>query len=160
MASEQLVAGTVLRVRLAVVIEASTVLKYQQLICKAEGTLLKSEGLETLLDLNGVVIAQERGYWVKFEAHRVALTEHIPHGISYSLTLHDNYNQRIMGFDNAHAPKGGRRRRYQGQIVEYDHYHRNLTCKGVSYEFDSPAQLVEDFWSAVDNALRSCNLIK
>lgn len=117
------------------------------------------EGLEALLDLDGVIIAQERGYWVKFEAHRVTPTECIPHGISYSLTLHDNHNQRIMGFDNAHTPKGGRRKRYQGQVVEYDHHHQNMMCKGVPYEFDSPAQLIKDFWNAVDTALRSHGII-
>jgi len=31
--------------------------------------------------------------------------KHIPHGIKYSLTLHDKYNKRIIGFDNAHAFK-------------------------------------------------------
>ena len=91
-----------------------------------------TNGLDTLLDLDGVIIAQERGYWVKFEAHRIAPSRQIPHGISYSLTLHDNHNQRIMGFDNAHAPKGGRRKRFQGRVVEYDHHHQDQRCKGVA----------------------------
>lgn len=125
-----------------------------------EGAVSHTDGLDALLDLDGVIIAQERGYWVKFEAHRVEEpTKHIPHGISYSLTLHDNHNQRIMGFDNAHTPKGGRKKRYQGQVVEYDHHHQSENCKGVPYEFDSPGQLIEDFWKAVDTTLRSHDVI-
>ena len=121
---------------------------------------MRSDGLETLLEMDGWVIAQEKGYWVKIGASRVIPSNNIPHGISYSLTLHDNHNQRVMGFDNSHVPKGGRRRKFQGQIVEYDHYHKDLTCKGVPYHFDSPAQLVEDFWKAVDKTLTSHGVIQ
>ena len=58
-------------------------------------------GLETLLDFDGNVFGLNKGYWVKFDVHRVVPNEHIPHGISYSLTLHDRNNIRIIGFDNA-----------------------------------------------------------
>ncbi len=68
--------------------------------------------LESLLELHGLCIAQEGGYWVKFEVFEVTPTSHIPHGVSYSLTLHDKYNQRVMGFDNAHTPKAGKRKRF------------------------------------------------
>ena len=66
------------------------------------------DGLESLLDLNGMCIAQEGGHWVKFDVFEVIPSPHIPHGISYSLTLHNKYNQRVMGFDNAHTQKAGR----------------------------------------------------
>jgi hypothetical protein len=122
--------------------------------------MTRNVGLDTLLDLDGDIVAQEGGYWVKFEVHRVKPSTHIPHGIAYSLTLHDNHNQRIMGFDNAHTPKGGRKKRYQGQVIEYDHHHQDKHCKGVPYVFDSPAQLIEDFWKAVDNTLRRHGVIK
>ena len=65
----------------------------------------KDKGLETLLDLNGVVIDQEKGYWVKFEIYKTDITKERPHGLSYSLTLHEKYGKRIMGYDNAHAYK-------------------------------------------------------
>ena len=59
-------------------------------------------GLETLLSLSGYVFYLESGgHWVKFEAHQVAPTKYIPHGISYSLTMHDWNNERFVGFDNA-----------------------------------------------------------
>jgi len=61
--------------------------------------------LETLLDLNGEIFPMDNGYWTKFEASRVTPTAQIPHGIKYSLTLHDRNNTRVLGFDNAHAFK-------------------------------------------------------
>jgi hypothetical protein len=65
-----------------------------------------------------------------------------------------------MGFDNAHIPKGGRKKRFQGQVVQYDHQHRSLKCKGIPYNFDSPEQMVMDFWNAVDDALRRHGIVK
>lgn len=46
-------------------------------------------GLDTLLDLDGSILEQEGGYWIKVEVCRVPLSRHAPHGIRYSLTLHD-----------------------------------------------------------------------
>lgn len=48
-------------------------------------------GLVTLLDLDGSSLEQEGGYWMKIEARRVTASEHLLHGIRYSLTLHDKY---------------------------------------------------------------------
>ena len=67
--------------------------------------LKEDKTLETLLDLNGEIFPMENGYWTKFEASRVTPIRQIPHGIRYSLTLHDRNNTRILGFDNAHAVK-------------------------------------------------------
>lgn len=53
--------------------------------------------IDTLLDLDGVVIEQPGGHWVKFDVRRVDAREAIPHGIRYSLTLHDRHGVRIMG---------------------------------------------------------------
>ncbi len=46
-------------------------------------------GLDTLLDLDGSILGQEGGYWIKIEARRVPTSDHAQHGISYSLTLHE-----------------------------------------------------------------------
>jgi hypothetical protein len=68
--------------------------------------MTRDTGLNTLLELNGVEYWLNENCWVKFEAYEVKeVTPQIPHGIRYSLTLHDRYNKRIMGFDNAHAFK-------------------------------------------------------
>lgn len=113
----------------------------------------KDHGLETLLDLDGVVIEQTQGFWVKFEVTRAEVTLHRPHGIRYSLTLHDRYGQRVMGYDNAHAIKLPQKYKYVGQKIEYDHHHRHSSDKGVPYEFESAFQLLEDFFNSVDEIL-------
>jgi len=109
--------------------------------------------LQTLLDLDGRIYWPNSRYWVKFEAKRVKATEQIPHGIKYSLTLHDANNRRIVGFDNAHAVKkaGRRRKKYTGRIVSWVHVHE---CEKTSpYEFESASQLISDFWKAVDECI-------
>ncbi len=103
--------------------------------------------LETLLNLNGEVFPMENGCWTKFEAYRVDPSEQIPHGISYSLTLHDKNNRRVIGFDNAHAVKP-KRKKYGARKVTWDHKHQQE--KVFSYEFESAGQLLMDFWEAVD----------
>jgi hypothetical protein len=103
--------------------------------------------LRTLLDLNDIIFYMEDGYWVKFEAWKVKPTKHIPHGIRYSLTLHDGNNARIIGYDNAHncLPKN---RRYKARKETWDHIHEKR--KIYPYEFDSASQLIDDFWETVE----------
>ncbi len=62
------------------------------------------KSLEYLLALDGEVLVQEGGYWVKIEARQMARSREVRHGIRYSLTLHDSSGVRVLGFDNAHAP--------------------------------------------------------
>lgn len=94
----------------------------------------KDSGLDTLLDLNGSIIDQGDGYWIKIEAKWLENpTDERPHGIKYSLSLHDSNNLRILGFDNAHAIKSSKTN--CNKPVVYDHKHRNSKDKGVAYEF-------------------------
>lgn len=67
------------------------------------------ETLVTLLNLNGEIFPMDNGYWTKFEAFWVSPNQHVPHGVRYSLTLHDRYNRRVLEFDNAHAIKLAKR---------------------------------------------------
>ena len=67
--------------------------------------MMRSSAIDTLLDLNGSILDQGNGYWIKLEAWRVEVSAQIPHGIRYSLTLHEPYGNRILGYDNAHAVK-------------------------------------------------------
>jgi predicted metal-dependent hydrolase len=92
----------------------------------------------------------ENGYWTKFEAYRVEPCQYIPHGISYSLTLHDRYRNRVIGFDNAHAVKP-KKKKFGARKLTWDHRHQLETV--ATYEFASAAQLLEDFWAAVDRYL-------
>ncbi|NYT67205.1 toxin-antitoxin system TumE family protein [Pusillimonas noertemannii] len=105
--------------------------------------------IDTLLDLDGSILDQEGGYWIKLEAWRVEASEAIPHGVRYSLTLHEPYGRRILGYDNAHAIKPPKRYKYAGRILAYDHKHRHATDKGVPYEFQSVQQLLSDFFADV-----------
>ncbi len=103
--------------------------------------------LETLLNLNGEIFPMENGYWTKFEAYQVEPSQQIPHGICYSLTLHDKSNRRVVGFDNAHAIKP-KRKKYGARKMTWDHKHRQE--KVFSYEFETAGQLLEHFWEAVE----------
>ncbi len=68
-----------------------------------------------------------------------------PHGVKYSLTLHDPDGRRIYGLDNAH--KAGRRR-------EFDHRHVYGARQIVGYAFRGPVALLEDFYREVERILR------
>lgn len=102
--------------------------------------------LENLLNLHGEVFPMENGHWVKFEAIAIKATATVPHGVKYSLTLHDKRNHRIIGYDNAHSFKPTQK--YGAKKETYDHIHKKMEV--VSYEFESCAQLMEDFWKSVE----------
>ena len=76
-----------------------------------------------------------------------------PHGIRYSLTLHDPYGKPILGYDNAHLVKPPKKFKYAGRIMAYDHKHRHASDEGVPYEFKDAQQLINDFFADVDRIL-------
>lgn len=116
--------------------------------------LPKNPGITTLIELHGQIIDQGDGYWIKIEAWQVAVTEEIPHGIRYSLTLHEPYGKRILGYDNAHAAKRPKKFGYSGIRLPYDHKHQHASDNGVPYEFRDAYQLLADFFSEVDRVLK------
>ena len=59
--------------------------------------------IDVLLSMHGEQVYRDDGYWWKIEAWSVPPTEERPHGIRYNLTLHNKYNKRVFGHDNAHA---------------------------------------------------------
>lgn len=110
------------------------------------------EGLETLLDFDGeIIFVDPEGHWIKFVVKEIQPTKHQPHGLKYSLTLHDHANNRIFGIDNAHSPKIKKRKRFSARIITWDHVHKY--DKIEEYQFDSPAQLIEDFFIGVETML-------
>jgi hypothetical protein len=108
-------------------------------------------GLAILLDLDGetFVVDPSGNYTVRFIAKRVPPSRERPHGLSYSLTLHDETGARIVGFDNAHAEpaRKGRPRR-----ARHDHRHRLSSIR--PYEYRDPITLLEDFWAEVYAVLK------
>lgn len=113
------------------------------------------KGLQYLLDLDGSILVQEDGSWIKIEARLLdEPTRASPHGIKYCLTLHDRSGKRILGFDNAHPIKTRKRGRFTGRIIVYDHKHTHPADKGIPYTFESAEQLLNDFFAEVDKALK------
>lgn len=111
----------------------------------------EDETLETLLDLDGEIFPMENGYWTKFEATRIARSQHAPHGIKYSLTLHDRNGMRILGFDNAHAFKP-KRKKHGSRKTTWDHKHKRSIVS--PYELESASQLLKDFWTEVYRVIK------
>jgi len=103
--------------------------------------------LETLLSLNGEIYPMEKGYWVKFEAWKIEATPERPFGLSYSITLHDRNNTRILGYDNAHAVKT-KKRGFHARKTTWDHKHKMEMV--TEYQFTAAGQLLEDFWKEVN----------
>ena len=104
------------------------------------------------LELNGTIhfVDERCKYRVKIEAKRTEVTPERPHGLSYSLTLHDADNERILGFDNAHPVRsrkgpGGKQHRF--------HDHRHCYDRTRVYHFVDTATLITDFYDAVDRIL-------
>src|SRR5882724_10941163 len=112
------------------------------------------EGLGYLLDLNRSRIGYENGYWVAIRAVRVEADELRPHGLQYSLTLHNQDGDRILGYDNSHrvdTATGPARRSKRPTAL--DHIDRKRR-RSVPYRFTTPFKLLEDFFAAVDDILR------
>ena len=115
--------------------------------------------LDALLDLDGQVlfVDPEGKYWVKFVVKRVDASSERPHGLNYSLNLHDEAGERLVGFDNAHSVRG--RSGPSGKKEKpHDHKHRIRTIK--PYEYQDAAALLGDFWVEVDAVLTEKGVIQ
>jgi hypothetical protein len=119
---------------------------------------VRDHSLDTLLDLDGqvFVVDPDGKYWVKFTVTKVDASPEKPHGLDYSLTLHGEKGQRLVGFDNAHPVKknsspGGRK-----HIIQ-DHRHRRGSV--MPYEYASAVKLLTDFWAEVDAVLKKKGII-
>ena len=87
---------------------------------------------------------------MKFEVKRTEVTPERPHGLRYSLTLHAEHGERLVGFDNAH---GVTSRSGPGAKTPeaFDHRHRLRTIK--PYDYQDAAGLLADFWKEVEAVL-------
>lgn len=107
-----------------------------------------------MLDLNGEILVQNHGYWIKIEAWETEPTAATPFGIRYSLTLHAPNGQRVLGFDNAHQVKSEKRQKYRAKRTNHDHKHVSSKDPGTPYEFQTVTQLLSDFFSEVDQLIK------
>ena len=114
---------------------------------------IRDRSLDTLLDLDGqvFVVDPDGKYWVRFSVKRVDPTPERPHGLSYSLTLHTESGERLVGFDNAHSvqPTAGPASKSRKR---HDHKHRLRTVR--PYDYKDAATLLADFWAEVDAVLK------
>ena len=113
----------------------------------------RDPSLDTLLLLDGESFAADADgkCWVKFVVKQVAVSPERPHGLNYSLTLHDEDGERLLGFDNAHAVRessgpGARTR------IEYDHKHSGERVR--FYVYTDAVTLLADFWTEVEAILQ------
>jgi hypothetical protein len=112
----------------------------------------RDPGIDTLIALHGTEYEIDAGkHWVKFRVYTVPASAGRPHGIAYSLTLHDARGRRLVGFDNAHpiratAGPGAR------LPMEYDHQHRLGTSR--PYRYSDAMTLLEDFWQETEAVLQ------
>lgn len=101
--------------------------------------------IDLLMDMVGVYASPD-GWWVKTEAKLVTPSPEKPFGIKYSLTLHRQSGERILGYDNSHGIPSHRK-------VAWDHKHLHERIKPYTYE--SAAKLLADFYSDVDRWLEN-----
>ena len=122
------------------------------------GRQIRDRSLDTLLDLDGqvLVVDPDGKHWVKFVVKRVDQTPERPHGLSYSLTLHTESGERLVGFDNAHPvqPTAGPAGK---SLKRHDHKHRLRTIR--PYDYQDAVTLLADFWAEVDAVLRQRGVI-
>jgi hypothetical protein len=111
----------------------------------------KEHGLDALLELDGDSYVLDGMYWVKFEAKRVPVSSERPHGLHYSLTLHDEIGVRLLGYDNAHRIQVGSGPGVRTR-VEYDHKHKGQRVH--FYNYTDAVTLLTDIWTDVDAILQ------
>jgi Family of unknown function (DUF6516) len=107
---------------------------------------------DMLLGLDGVVFAlsdDPAPYWVKFVVKQVPRSPERPHGLSYSLTLHDPHGDRVLGFDNAHPVSEGSGPGIRTRVERDHRHHRQLKF----YEFQDAGTLITDSWTQVETVI-------
>jgi hypothetical protein len=112
--------------------------------------IVRDPSLDTLLDLDGVTYVITGPFWVKFEVRQVTATQERPHGLDYSITLHDGEGHRILGFDNAHSITEGSGPGAKTRI-ENDHTQKGQRVRFYTYR--DAATLLTDFWTEADRIL-------
>lgn len=112
-------------------------------------TIRIAQTLDRLLDLHGqVLVIDDAGYWVRFVAHRVPCTPDKPHGLDYSITLHDPRGARLIGFDNAHPVRD------EARVMRVTKDHRHRMRMVAPYDFTTADELIAAFWKEVESMMK------
>jgi hypothetical protein len=107
--------------------------------------------IRLLLDLDGqrIAVDEARSFWMKFDVRRVPIDDRHPHGLRYSMTLHDRSGKRLVGFDNAHEVRSS-----TGPGARRSRDHRHRAARIEVYDFSDAATLLEDFYAEVERVIR------
>lgn len=111
----------------------------------------RDNALLRLLDLDGFLAEVGSGWWVKIVARGVPPDDGRPHGVGYTLTLHEPGGQRVFGIDNAHAVRVGRGPARRSS-ASHDHVHRADAV--APYPYRDAETLMSDFWREVEAILK------
>jgi len=111
----------------------------------------RDSSLDALLLLDGETFVVEGNFWVKFEVKRVSAIPEKPHGLDYSLTLHDGRGERLLGFDNAHSIREGTG---PGARIRIEYDHRHIGKRVRLYDYKDAMSLLADFWKEVESILK------
>lgn len=111
----------------------------------------RDAGLDRLLDLDGFIAGVGGGFWVKIVARRVPPGADHPHGVSYTLTLHDPTGERAFGIDNANLIRVTRGPAGRSSPA-HDHLHRGESVRPYAYR--DADTLMDDFWLEVEAFLK------
>lgn len=102
--------------------------------------------LFNLLAYDGRRMNLQNGWCMRFSFLLVNETPARPHGIKYSLTLHDISMTRLLGFDNAHGIP---------RYATYDHKHPFKRVHDLQpYKYIDADTLISDFFTAVEHACK------
>jgi Family of unknown function (DUF6516) len=112
----------------------------------------ESSALQRLLDLDGEIMEQGKGFWVEIHAKRVPPSTVKPHGIDYCLCLLNPSGKRLVCFDNAHPVSVGRPpSRKMSKTNDHQHVRRSVT----PYAYTDAETLMGDFWAEVDKVSKA-----
>ena len=91
-------------------------------------------------------------HWVKFSIRRAPVSSERPHGLQYSLTLHDKTSERLVGLDNAHdvltgsGPGARRLRNHKHRFRSVKpRRNRNLSPTSPSYQVERNRNSLERY---------------
>jgi hypothetical protein len=111
---------------------------------------VRDDAFERLLEYHGIRYYLANAWYVRFRIRRVEVSEARPHGIRYSFTLHDDLNERLLGFDNAHGVP---------RQVAHDHHHTFRRTKQIfGYAFVNADKLLSDFMTPAGDACQRENV--
>jgi len=110
---------------------------------------VRDDAFERLLEYHGIRYYLANAWYVRFRVWRVEVTAARPFGIRYSFTLHDDLNERLLGFDNAHGVP---------RQLAHDHQHAFRRMEVSAYSFVDADKLLSDFMAAAEAACEHENI--